>query len=47
MRPEALETLFILYRTTKDPKYQDWAYEIFLSIQKYSRVQYGLIYSIL
>ena len=41
MRPEALETLFILYRTTKDPKYQEWAYEIFLAIQKYSRVQYG------
>eukprot|EP01064_Diplonema_japonicum_P027739 TRINITY_DN4087_c3_g1_i1.p1 TRINITY_DN4087_c3_g1~~TRINITY_DN4087_c3_g1_i1.p1 ORF type:complete len:511 (+),score=73.93 TRINITY_DN4087_c3_g1_i1:104-1636(+) len=37
LRPEVLESLFILYRQTKDPKYQEWAWEMFLAIEKYCK----------
>lgn len=40
-RPEAVESIFILYRLTKDVKYQKWAYEIFQSIKKVCRVEHG------
>ncbi|KAJ2802140.1 hypothetical protein H4R21_002529 [Coemansia helicoidea] len=41
LRPETLETLFVLYRVTGDTKYQDWGWEIFQSIEKYTRVDDG------
>eukprot|EP01059_Diplonema_ambulator_P000212 TRINITY_DN1017_c0_g1_i2.p1 TRINITY_DN1017_c0_g1~~TRINITY_DN1017_c0_g1_i2.p1 ORF type:complete len:522 (+),score=58.04 TRINITY_DN1017_c0_g1_i2:78-1568(+) len=41
LRPEVLESLFVLYRQTKNPMYQDWAWEIFLAIEKYCKTPYG------
>ena len=29
LRPETLESLFVLYRRTADPKYRKWAWDIF------------------
>ena len=33
LRPETLESLFVLYRLTKKVKYREWAWEIFLAIE--------------
>ncbi|KAJ2048968.1 mannosyl-oligosaccharide alpha-1,2-mannosidase [Coemansia sp. S2] len=41
LRPETLETLFILYRVTGDPKYQEWGWNIFLAIEKHAKVEAG------
>ncbi|KAJ2004452.1 hypothetical protein GGI04_002606 [Coemansia thaxteri] len=41
LRPETVETLFILYRITGDTKYQDWGWNIFLAIEKYTRREVG------
>ena len=38
LRPEMIETLFYLWRTTHDPKYREWGWNIFLGIERYSRV---------
>ncbi|KAJ2699506.1 hypothetical protein FB645_005298 [Coemansia sp. IMI 203386] len=37
LRPETLESLFVLYRVTGDPKYQEWGWEIFTAIEKYTK----------
>jgi mannosyl-oligosaccharide alpha-1,2-mannosidase len=36
LRPEAIESIFILYRVTGDRKLQDIAWEIFISIEKFT-----------
>ncbi|XP_051278267.1 mannosidase, alpha, class 1B, member 1b [Dicentrarchus labrax] len=41
LRPETVESLFYLYRFTKDRKYQDWGYEIFQNFNKYTKVSSG------
>ncbi|KAJ2085604.1 hypothetical protein IW138_006234 [Coemansia sp. RSA 986] len=41
LRPETLESLFILYRVTGDPKYQEWGWNIFLGIEKYTKIESG------
>ncbi|KAJ2556381.1 hypothetical protein EV175_002047 [Coemansia sp. RSA 1933] len=41
LRPETLESLFILYRVTGDPKYQEWGWNIFLGIEKFAKVEGG------
>jgi len=41
MRPEAVETWFILYRLTNDTKYQEWGWKFFQSIEKYSKSAWG------
>ncbi|XP_027018619.1 mannosidase, alpha, class 1B, member 1b [Tachysurus fulvidraco] len=41
LRPETVESLFYLYRLTKDKKYQSWGWEIFKSFNKYTRVETG------
>ncbi|XP_032759001.1 endoplasmic reticulum mannosyl-oligosaccharide 1,2-alpha-mannosidase [Rattus rattus] len=41
LRPETVESLFYLYRVTKDRKYQDWGWEILQSFNKYTRVPSG------
>ena len=41
LRPETIESYFILWRTTKDPKYRDWAWEAFQAIQKHCKVDGG------
>ena len=32
LRPEVLESYYYAYRATRNPKYQDWAWEAFLAI---------------
>lgn len=41
MRPETVESLFVMWRLTKDPKYRRWGYEIAHSIEKYAKVEGG------
>ncbi|ODQ83033.1 glycoside hydrolase family 47 protein [Babjeviella inositovora NRRL Y-12698] len=36
-RPETVESLFVLYRITKDPIYRRWGWEIFQSFKKHSQ----------
>eukprot|EP01094_Clydonella_sp_ATCC50884_P000390 TRINITY_DN10305_c0_g1_i2.p1 TRINITY_DN10305_c0_g1~~TRINITY_DN10305_c0_g1_i2.p1 ORF type:complete len:312 (-),score=71.30 TRINITY_DN10305_c0_g1_i2:133-1068(-) len=41
LRPETVESLFVLYRVTQDRKYQEWGWEIFEAIEKHCKVKYG------
>ncbi|EKX40999.1 hypothetical protein GUITHDRAFT_75084 [Guillardia theta CCMP2712] len=41
LRPETVESLFILFRVTKDGRYREIAWEIFRSIEKYCKVESG------
>ena len=41
LRPETVESLFILWRLTKDQKYRVWGWKIFKSFQKYCKVSTG------
>lgn len=39
LRPETVEALFVLWRTTKKPVYREWGWAIFQSFEKYCRVR--------
>lgn len=41
LRPETVESLFVLYRITGDQKYREWGWEIFESFIKFCRVESG------
>mmetsp|Transcript_55295 Transcript_55295/g.83666 ORF Transcript_55295/g.83666 Transcript_55295/m.83666 type:complete len:648 (+) Transcript_55295:138-2081(+) len=41
LRPEALESMFILYHLTGDPIYREWGWEMFSAIERYCRAQGG------
>ncbi|KAJ7681137.1 glycoside hydrolase [Mycena rosella] len=41
LRPEAVETFYIMWRTTGDIKWRERGWFVFESLQKYSRVEYG------
>ena len=41
LRPETIESLFVLYRITSDEKYRDWAWNILQSIERYCKTDYG------
>ncbi len=41
MRPEAVESLFILYRITGKQQYRDWGWNIFEAFEKHSKVANG------
>ena len=41
LRPEFVESLFVLYRTTREDRYRDMAWEVFQSIEKYCKVEHG------
>ncbi|KAF2726724.1 class I alpha-mannosidase [Polyplosphaeria fusca] len=41
LRPEAIESVFVLYRVTADRKYLDDAWDMFSAIRKYSRTRYA------
>jgi mannosyl-oligosaccharide alpha-1,2-mannosidase len=41
LRPETLESLFVLYRVTGDVQYKEWGYEIFSSLKRYCRLPEG------
>ncbi|KAJ9460292.1 Mannosyl-oligosaccharide alpha-1 [Diplonema papillatum] len=38
LRPETVESLFYLWRVTKDQKYRDWGWSIYQAIEKHCRV---------
>ena len=38
LRPEAIESMFVLWRVTGDLRYQDWAWRMFLSFEKHCKV---------
>lgn len=40
LRPETVESLFYLYRFTKDHKYRVWGWEILKSFNKYTKVSH-------
>ncbi|KAK9377088.1 glycoside hydrolase [Lipomyces chichibuensis] len=46
-RPETVESLFILWRITKDPIYREWGWEIFEAFRKYARLVDGTGYTCL
>jgi hypothetical protein len=41
LRPEALESMFILYHLTGDPIYREWGWEMFSAIERYCRANGG------
>ena len=41
LRPEVLESFFYMWRFTGDSMYQQWAWQIFQSFQKYSKLDSG------
>jgi len=41
LRPEAAESMFVLWRLTHDPIYRTMGWEMFQAINKYCRAQYG------
>ncbi|OAY66610.1 Mannosyl-oligosaccharide 1,2-alpha-mannosidase MNS3 [Ananas comosus] len=41
LRPETVESLFVLHRIMEDPKYREWGWQIFEAFEKYTRVESG------
>jgi len=41
LRPEALETWYHAYRATRNPKYRDWTWAAFESMNRYCRTETG------
>ncbi|ORY35384.1 glycoside hydrolase [Naematelia encephala] len=41
LRPETVESLFLGYRATGDPKYREWGWQIFQAFQEHCRVADG------
>ncbi|KAL7423492.1 mannosyl-oligosaccharide alpha-1,2-mannosidase [Cryptotrichosporon argae] len=41
LRPETVESLFLAYRSTGDPKYREWGWQIFGAFDKHARVPTG------
>jgi len=39
LRPETVESLFVMWRVTHDQKYRDWGWKIFQAFKKYTRVE--------
>jgi len=41
LRPETVESLFVLYRVTGDIQYQDWGWKIFQALEKNCKTEVG------
>jgi hypothetical protein len=41
LRPEAVESLFVMYRVTHNETYRNWAWNIFRAIEKHTRYEHG------
>ena len=41
LRPETVETFYILYHFTKDPIYREWGWEIFQAIEEHCKTDAG------
>ena len=46
LRPETVEALFVLWRTTGDAKYREWGWEIFEAFEKHCRVRRDVVRSL-
>lgn len=44
-RPETVESLFVLWRLTKNPIYREWGWEIFKAFEKHTRIEGDAGYS--
>ena len=42
-RPEAIESIFYMYRRTGEEKYREWAWEIFLAMEKHYKTPTGWV----
>ena len=41
LRPEAIESYFLMWRLTKDQKYRDWGWEMVQALDKNCKVDGG------
>ena len=41
LRPEVVESLFYLYRVTKDEQYREWGWQLFEAVVRRSKAAYG------
>lgn len=41
LRPETIESFFVLQQLTGDPIYREWGWEIFLAIERHCRAGVG------
>ena len=41
LRPEAIESLFYMWRFTKEPKYREWGWKMFLAFERHCKVEAG------
>ncbi|XP_041346922.1 LOW QUALITY PROTEIN: endoplasmic reticulum mannosyl-oligosaccharide 1,2-alpha-mannosidase-like [Gigantopelta aegis] len=41
LRPETVESFFVLYRLTKDQRYREWGWKIFQAFEKYTKLPNG------
>ena len=41
LRPETVESFFVLYHLTGDPIYREWGWEVFQAIERYCRTEAG------
>lgn len=41
LRPETVESLFILWRVTQDPIYREWGWDIFNAIESHAKIEAG------
>ncbi|KAF6167469.1 hypothetical protein GIB67_031670 [Kingdonia uniflora] len=41
LRPETVESLFLLYRITEDAKYREWGWRIFEAFERYTKIDSG------
>ncbi len=41
MRPEAVESFFVLYHLTGDPIYREWGWEVFQAIERHCKTEAG------
>ena len=47
LRPEAVESMFVLYQVTGDSRYQEWAWDIFQAFEKAAFIPSGGYSSVL
>ena len=41
LRPETVESYFIMWRITHDEKYRDWGWEVIEALDKYCKTKEG------
>ena len=41
LRPETVETFFVLHQITSDPVYREWGWEVFLALEQFCKTEYA------